>query len=235
MNANTDRPVPASGRWTPVLSPLKIPEVLPEPYEQEHEFQPADAVEKAPEPAPAPSRRPRYKALGIAAAVSALGLGALAVGLNSLEPTPPPQPALSVAPPPPAVTTTVGFLAGGKCPNTAEGRVHRGDNQGGLVGSVPVIFAFQHAYYVARSGEQVRALVLPEAPVSSADTIQKGINTIPDKTNYCLTITELEPARYLVEVFERRPSGETKTYRQNVTTVDRDGRTFIDTVTSADR
>ena len=124
---------------------------------------------------------------------------------------------------------------GGRCPNTAEGGVHRGNGPGGAVGSVSVIFAFQHAYYVARSGKQVRDLVLPEAPVSSADSIQQGIDTIPDKTNYCLTITEQGPTRFRVEVLERWPSGETRTYRQIVTTTDRDGRTFIDTLTSADR
>ncbi|WP_455131907.1 hypothetical protein [Microbacterium aurum] len=37
-----------------------------------------------------------------------------------------------------------------------------------------------------------------------------------------------------MDVFERRPSGETKTYRQNVTTIDRHGRTFIDTISSAE-
>ncbi|WP_246003245.1 hypothetical protein [Nocardia tenerifensis] len=110
----------------------------------------------------------------------------------------------------------------------------RGDGPGGSAGAVPVIFAFQRAYYGARSGEQVRALALPEAPLPAAETIQQGIDTVPAATAYCLTITEHQPTHYLVEIFERRPSGETRTYRQNVTTVDRDGRTFIDTISNAD-
>jgi hypothetical protein len=233
MNANTDRPVPASGRWTPVLSPLNIPELQPDPEPEQPcpTESPADDSTADSQPA---SRRPRHLVLGISAAVGALSLGALALGLSSLGSTQTAPPPLPSAAPPPVVTTTASFLAGGPCPNTVDGKVYRGNGPGGKVGAVPVIFAFQRAYYGARSGEQVRALVLPESPVSSAETIQQGINTIPASTAYCLTITEHQPTHFLVEVFERRPSGETKTYRQNVTTVDRDGRTFIDTVSNAD-
>ncbi|MGY4101961.1 hypothetical protein ACW2Q0_20790 [Nocardia sp. R16R-3T] len=232
MNANTDRPVPASGRWAPVLSPLNIPALEPDPEpEQPGPETPVDEGITDANPAP---RRPRHLVLGISAAVGAVSLGALALGLSSLGSTQPAPPPLQSAAPPVVVTTTASFLAGGPCPNTVVGKVYRGNGPGGTVGAVPVIFAFQRAYYGARSGEQVRALVLPESPVSSAETIQQGINTIPASTAYCLTITEHQPTHFLVEVFERRPSGETKTYRQNVTTVDRDGRTFIDTVSNAD-
>ncbi|WP_228809784.1 hypothetical protein [Nocardia otitidiscaviarum] len=231
MNANTDRPVPASGRWTPVLSPLNIPALEQDP--EPEQSGPETAVDDSPtETKPTPAR-PRHLVLGISAAVGALSLGALALGLSgrgSTQTAPPPLPSTA----PPAVTTTAHFLAGGPCPNTVDSKVYRGNGPGGTVGAVPVIFAFQRAYYGARSGEQVRALVLPESAVSSAETIQQGIDTIPASTAYCLTITERQPTHFLVEVFERRPSGETKTYRQNVTTVDRDGRTFIDTVSSAD-
>ncbi len=77
-------------------------------------------------------------------------------------------------------------------------------------------------------------MVLPESPEYSAASIQQGIDTIPVSTVYCLTINQQQPTHYLVDVFERRPSGETKTYRQNVTTIDRHGRTFIDTISSAE-
>ncbi|MGV9679202.1 hypothetical protein ACWDSJ_28305 [Nocardia sp. NPDC003482] len=229
MNTHTDRSVPASGRWTPVLSPVPLP-APPDPGPARSDPAPSTGTEATPA-----ARRPRRLVLGISAAVGALGLGALALGLSSLGSTRTAPPAPPSAAPAVATTTTADFLAGGPCPNTVDGAVHRGNGPGGTVGAVAVIFAFQHAYYDARSGEQVRALVLPDAPVSPAATIQQGIDTIPASTAYCLTVTEHQPTHFLVEVFERRPSGETKTYRQNVTTVDRDGRTFIDSITNADR
>ncbi|WP_278262832.1 hypothetical protein [Nocardia sp. AG03] len=172
--------------------------------------------------------------LGISAAVGALGLGALALGLSTAGRTHTALPVLPSATPTVATTTTTNFLSGGPCPNTVEGNVYRGNGPGGTASGAAAVFAFQHAYYGARSGDQVRALVLPESPMPSAATIQKGIDTIPVSTVHCLTITQQQPNHYLVDVLERRPSGETKTYRQNVTTIDRDGRTFIDTVSSAE-
>lgn len=228
MNDTTDRSAPPSGPWTPVLSPVRVPEPAPEP-EQPVEAAPGNSSADGES-----ARRPRHLMLGIAVAVGSLGLGALALGLSTAGPT---HPALAVPPsatPPLAPTTAANFLSGGPCPNTVEDNVYRGNGPGGTAGGVPTVFAFQHAYYSARSGEQVRALMLPESPMSSAATIQQGIDTIPVATVYCLTITQQQPTHYLVDVFERRPSGETKTYRQNVTTTERQGRTFIDTVSSAE-
>lgn len=230
MNTTTDRSTPPSGPWTPALSPVRVPEPAPEPEpEQSDEATPSDANTD-----PEPARRPWHLMLGISAAVGALGLGALAVGLSAAGQTHTALPVLPNDPSPVVTTTAANFLSGGPCPNTVEGNVYRGNGLGGTTDGVAAVFAFQHAYYGARSGDQVRALVLPESLVSSAESIQQGIDTIPPDTVHCLTITQQQPTHYLVDVFERRPSGETQTYRQNVTTVDRHGRTFIDTVSSAE-
>jgi hypothetical protein len=172
-----------------------------------------------------------------AAAIAAVTAGIVAVGTERVLHS---GSAASMSLPPRATApeSTVppnSFLEGGPCPNTVEGNVVRGDGPGGTDSGPAAILWFQHSYYVERSGQRARQVVAPEAPVSPAATIQQGIDSVPAGTEHCLTITAQEPGRYLVEMTVRGPNGATTLYRQDVTTMDRDGRTLITGITSADK
>lgn len=95
-----------------------------------------------------------------------------------------------------------------------------------------VIAAFEHAYYVRRSGAAVRTLVTPGAPFNSAEAIQRGIDSVPAGTTYCLTVTGVAPDTYSIGLTEYAPGGEEKQYLQKVTTAVVDGRVFIASVES---
>ncbi|KAA8884505.1 hypothetical protein F3087_33435 [Nocardia colli] len=116
----------------------------------------------------------------------------------------------------------------GPCPTERTATTVRGAETGGTTTGPDAILAFQYAYYVERSGEQVRQVVAPEANVSPAQTIQRGIDTIPVGTTHCVRIVTISDNRYSVEVTEYRPGGVPATYnKQTVTTAVIDGRTLI--------
>ncbi|MEV0358974.1 hypothetical protein AB0H71_23240 [Nocardia sp. NPDC050697] len=104
----------------------------------------------------------------------------------------------------------------------------RGAGRGGAMSGPDAILAFQYAYYVERSGSSARQLVAPEAAVSPAEVIQRGIDSIPAGTTHCVRITGVGDNRYSVEVTEQRPGGVPASYsRQTVTTAEIGGRTLI--------
>ncbi|WP_378731791.1 hypothetical protein [Nocardia brasiliensis] len=114
------------------------------------------------------------------------------------------------------------------CPTERAESIVRGAEPGGTASGPDAILAFQHAYYVERSGERVRQAVAPDAAVSPAATIQRGIDTIPAGTTHCVRIVTIADNRYSVEVTEYRPGGAPATYnKQTVTTAVIDGRTLI--------
>ncbi|MFC9837624.1 hypothetical protein ACFVKB_28015 [Rhodococcus sp. NPDC127530] len=121
----------------------------------------------------------------------------------------------------------------GWCVESRDGSTVVGNGPGGTSDGVAAILAFDHAYYVARSGAKSREVVAPDAPLGSAETIQGGIDSVPEGTEHCLAITESEPGRYAVTLSELRPDGSTKKYQQVVTTADRDGRTYITSIGDA--
>ncbi len=86
-----------------------------------------------------------------------------------------------------------------------------GDTRSG----VGVIRALEHAYYVARDGRAVRALMADGAPAAGPpEKIQAGIDTIPPGTTYCLAEARVSPTVYAVTVTEHRPDGDTVSYEQ---------------------
>ncbi|MFE3543285.1 hypothetical protein ACFXK0_09955 [Nocardia sp. NPDC059177] len=115
-----------------------------------------------------------------------------------------PAPASTAASSPietPAVTT-----AAGSCPAEQVGNQIQGNGPGGTDSGVSAILAFQHAYYVARSGDQARTLVAANAALPSGADIQAGIDTIPAGTTHCLAIVPgSEDGQYLVTITEYRP------------------------------
>ena len=116
----------------------------------------------------------------------------------------------------------------GSCPTERTETVLRSAEAGGTDSGPDAVLAFQYAYYVTRSGEQARAVVTPDADVSPAAVIQRGIDTIPVGTTHCVRITTVAADRYTVEVTEFRPAGAPATYtKQSVRTALVGDRTLI--------
>ncbi|MCA2208439.1 hypothetical protein [Nocardia rosealba] len=118
--------------------------------------------------------------------------------------------------------------AGGACPTERTELVVRSAEPGGTSSGPDAVLAFQYAYYVTRSGTEARAVVTPDAEVSSAAVIQRGIDSIPVGTTHCVRITTVAPDRYTVEVTEFRPAGAPATYTKQLVRTTRVGdRTLI--------
>ncbi|MFD4356588.1 hypothetical protein ACFWPX_28830 [Nocardia sp. NPDC058518] len=116
----------------------------------------------------------------------------------------------------------------GSCPTERTEIVLRSAESGGTGSGPDAVLAFQYAYYVTRSGEQARAVVTPDADVSPAAVIQRGIDTIPVGTTHCVRITTVAADRFTVEVTEFRPAGAPATYtKQSVRTALVGDRTLI--------
>lgn len=109
------------------------------------------------------------------------------------------------------------------------GNTVQGNAAGGTGSGPDAIFGFQHAYYVARSGEQARALVAADAAVPPAADIQRGIDGIPAGTTYCVRITPgAFVGQYTVAVTEYRPGAAPLGYNPQLVTTMRIGdRTLI--------
>ncbi|MFF0497004.1 hypothetical protein ACFYU5_11405 [Nocardia aobensis] len=119
------------------------------------------------------------------------------------------------------------------CPTERSARVVRGAEVGGTDSGPDAIMWFQHAFYVERSAERAREVVAPNAAVSPAPVIQRGIASVPLGTDYCVRVVTLDENRYSVEVTERRPGATPATYdKQLVTTAVVGGRTLITGITA---
>ncbi|MFI5776574.1 hypothetical protein [Nocardia sp. NPDC051570] len=103
----------------------------------------------------------------------------------------------------------------------------RGNGIGSTDTGPDAILAFQHAYYIARSGALARTVTTPDAWVSPSQTIDLGIATIPAGTHYCVEINPLPDTRYDVAVTESRPGNTIRIYHQVVTVASHDGATLI--------
>lgn len=120
----------------------------------------------------------------------------------------------------------------GQCPTEqVDGRV-TGNGAGGTDSGISAILAFQHAYYVARSGDQARTLVARDAALPSGAEIQSGIDTIPVGTTHCLEITPGAFAgQYYVVITEFRPDAVPIIYNpQLVGTTEVGGKTLITSI-----
>ncbi|MBH0774763.1 hypothetical protein [Nocardia bovistercoris] len=122
-----------------------------------------------------------------------------------------------------------------QCPAERVGDRIQGNGAGGVDSGPAVIFAFQHAYYVTRSASQARSFVSPNASVSTTPAIQRGIDSIPAGTNYCVSMTPGPTGgQYLVAVTEYRPGTAAFTYTaQSVTTARVGDRTLITAIAPA--
>jgi hypothetical protein len=129
-------------------------------------------------------------------------------------------------------TVTDPVLGGGPgCEPTRTDQLVRGNGTGSTASGPDVILAFQHAYYVVRSGAAARSLTTPDATVSSVELIDKGIASIPAATEHCVLVTPMLDGRFDVVITEIRPNTPVRTYRQFVTVTDSNGIFAINKIT----
>lgn len=180
-----------------------------------------------PSPRPTNSRSRRRRRLLFAyLAVLTLIFGALIAAFtggddeSQTAATPAPAPTTSAA-----ASTTV--AAGPDC------SMPTGDQNSGE----GVIAAFEHAYYVQRSGAAAHALVSPNAPSSAPFTVvanlDAGIATVAEGTTYCLDIDPLRPGVFTLTLTESGPGGPGTQYRQRITTTEVEGRYVIASIDQA--
>ncbi|WP_158171271.1 hypothetical protein [Rhodococcus sp. JT-3] len=125
-------------------------------------------------------------------------------------------PTLDVTPPAPAAAET----------DPTACRTDPGDQKSGA----GVIAAFEHAYYVTRSGTAVRELTTPDTSLPSKEKIQAGIDTVPTGTTHCVRITPISAGIYSVALTEMRPGQPPSQFPQTITAKEFDGRWFVDVV-----
>ncbi|MGY4102538.1 hypothetical protein ACW2Q0_23715 [Nocardia sp. R16R-3T] len=157
---------------------------------------------------------------------SVAAAGLLMVAFVQLRPNPQP---VTVASSTPNQVTVAGPTSATQCPAERIGDILTGNGAGGTDSGPGVIFAFQYAYYVTRSGVATRQFVTPNASVSPAGTIQQGIDGIPVGTTHCVGITPgASVGQYLVQVSEYRPDSTSITYKPQVVSTARvGGQTLI--------
>ncbi|MFX0577387.1 hypothetical protein [Nocardia nepalensis] len=162
---------------------------------------------------------------------SVAAAGLLVVAFVQLVPNP--QPA-TVASSSPSQVAVSGPASEAQCPAERVGSSIQGNGAGGMDSGPAVIFAFQYAYYVTRSGTAAREFVAPNASVSPATTIQQGIDGIPVGTTHCVTVTPgAFVGQYLVQVTEHRPDSKSITYKPQVVATGRVGSQTLITGISA--
>lgn len=128
-------------------------------------------------------------------------------------------PTLDVTPPAPASTPTTETDA-------TACRTDPGDQKSGP----GVIAAFEHAYYVTRSGTAVRELTTPDTSLPAKEKIQAGIDTVPTGTTHCVRITPISTGIYSVALTEMRPGQPPAQFPQTITAKELYGRWFVDVI-----
>ncbi|MFJ2663158.1 hypothetical protein ACIO14_02325 [Nocardia fluminea] len=174
-------------------------------------------------------RVPRWVAPLVASVAGAVLLGGTYVQLRG------PAPA-STAASTPLIPSSMSPVTA-ECPTEQIGAMVRGNGAGGTESGIAAIMAFQHAYYVARSGDEARTLVAPGAVAPSAAAIQAGIDSTPVGTTHCVEITPGAYAgQYLVKITAFRPDSAPSTYTpQLVGTAEVGNKTLITSFGAAPR
>ncbi|MCE4265343.1 hypothetical protein [Rhodococcus globerulus] len=190
---------------------------------------PSRAPNEPHSPKDEPPRRPYLLRYAVALLLVAALLGwfllrvfsgsetAAPVVAQGAEAEPTSMPALAVTPP---AAATEPVAEPSAC------RTDQGDQKTGA----GVIAAFEHAYYVTRSADAVRALATPDTSLPLAEKIQAGIDSVPVGTTHCVRVTAITAGVYSVVLAEMRPGIAPAQYPQTITTKDIDGRWFVDSI-----
>lgn len=185
---------------------------------------PTPPVDDATSQLPAAPARPRRRisptwiaAAGVAAAAL---IGAVVI-VNGRGDAPTPQTPTVVAAPtaaPRASTTAPTSAAPAPfCTTASTPDATTTDAAGGRGNAVDVIAAFEHAYYVERSGAAVASLMVSPAP---PERIQAVIDRTPAGTEHCVTIAATDnPDVHAVALALRTPSGSESAIASRITTV----------------
>ncbi|MFC3960488.1 hypothetical protein [Nocardia jiangsuensis] len=172
----------------------------------------------AQQPVPAKPRVRRSLLVGLVAVAGSLATAAVVLTYTAAA-TNPRQPVAAITDP---------ILGGGPgCEPTRENGLVRGNGLGSTDTGPEAVLAFQHAYYVTRSGIAARAVTAPDAAVSTVEVIDAGIASVPPNTQHCVLITQMADGRFDVVITEARPDGAVRTYRQFVTVTVWEGRVVI--------
>ncbi|MFD6057829.1 hypothetical protein [Rhodococcus wratislaviensis] len=179
------------------------------------------------------NRRALIGAFSAVALVTVAGVGAAAISFtgSSSNAQPLDIPGTTTAsaestPPAPTAASTVSW-----CPALALDDRVEGNGTGGTDSGPNAILAFDHGFYVARSGTEARRVVAPDSQVASAEQLQEGIDQTPEGTEHCLSIRPLAPGEWAVDVQEKRPNGEVNVYPQIFRTDNRDGQVLVTAIT----
>ncbi|OZC56056.1 hypothetical protein CH267_10860 [Rhodococcus sp. 06-621-2] len=182
-----------------------------------------DTSAAAPQTPPAAPHRPRsvpigWVAAGVLAAASLIGAAVVVTGHDETPATP--AAAAPEQPPAPRTSATTAALttpaAAPWCTTAATADATTTDDAGNRASAVGVIAAFEHAYYVQRSGTAVAALMTSPAP---AERIQAVIDRTPAGTEHCVTIAATDiPDVHAVALSLRTPSGSESAIASRITT-----------------
>lgn len=182
-------------------------------------------------PAPVVTERPRRRNVGLALG-GVLAVAALVTGIGVMSVTDDPAPtapaalattpAQASAPRTGSVSSVVSPVAAPPwCVTATTPDSTTANGAGDVASPVGIITAFEHAYYVQRSGEAVAALMRSPAP---PERIQGVIDATPVGTQHCVTIVPAEaPDVHAVALALRTPSGAESLIRSRITTVPVDG------------
>ncbi len=191
----------------------------------------ADARERA---LRAKRRRDRFVRIGVfvgaACAVAAIAAGAVLV-VTSGGDVAAPGPTLVPATAPQTSSTAVPTQAAWCQEMTSATRIV-GAGAGDLNTPTGVILYQQYAFYVLRSADAVRSVLAPDAVAAPVEKTKQAIDQTPAGTEHCVTITPRGPDTFGVQVTERYPDGKQAGWEQTETTVQRDGRTLIASITA---
>ncbi|MBL1073619.1 serine/threonine protein kinase [Nocardia sp. 2] len=136
-------------------------------------------------------------------------------------------------------TTTLAAIPVAGCEIRRDHISASGTFPGGETSGMDAIFAFEYAYYVQRSGTAARRVVAHDATnISSAEDIQRGIDSTPKGTRYCVIIAFEGPSdagteRWAVQLLHQSPGEKLIVFDQIITTRTTDGRTHLVSITEA--
>ncbi|MGB7235546.1 MAG: hypothetical protein WBD41_06115 [Rhodococcus sp. (in: high G+C Gram-positive bacteria)] len=169
---------------------------------------------------PPPGRHRTWIAAGVLAAASLIGAAVVVTGTDKTPATPIAAAPESPQAPPASTTASTAApttpVAAPWCTTAATADATTTDGAGNRESAIGVIAAFEHAYYVQRSGAAVAALMTSPAP---ADRIQAVIDRTPAGTEHCVTIAATDlPDVHAVALSLRTPSGSESAIASRITT-----------------